>query len=104
MNTLIIDTSNNKEIKVGISIHGKEEYIVKSAEKWKSQLVLPVIDELLKKNKLDIKDISEISVNTGPGSFTGLRVGITIANALSFTCSISVNGNKAGEFVDGIYA
>jgi len=35
-----------------------------------------------------------IEVETGPGSFTGLRVGVSVANALGFSLGISVNGKK----------
>ncbi|MFH1536127.1 MAG: hypothetical protein ABIC96_03620 [Patescibacteria group bacterium] len=35
-----------------------------------------------------------IEVETGPGSFTGLRVGVSVANALGFALNIPVNGKK----------
>jgi len=38
-----------------------------------------------------IKDIKEIKINSGPGSFTGLRVGVTVANMLGFLLDIPVN-------------
>ena len=41
------------------------------------------IDIALKKTKLSIKDIDVIKVSTGPGSFTGLRIGIAAALGLS---------------------
>ncbi len=47
--------------------------------------------------------LKEIRVNTGPGSFTGLRVGASIANALGFLLKISVNSKKIGEGVFPIY-
>ena len=58
--------------------------------------------ELLCFGERKIKDISEIEVNTGPGSFTGLRVGVSIANALGWALGIPVNGKdlKKGEVVD----
>jgi tRNA threonylcarbamoyladenosine biosynthesis protein TsaB len=48
----------------------------------------------LRKNNFEVKDIKEIEVNTGPGSFTGLRVGISVANTLGFVLKIPVNGKK----------
>jgi tRNA threonylcarbamoyladenosine biosynthesis protein TsaB len=41
------------------------------------------IYELLSSNKLDLKDIEGIVCYKGPGSFTGLRIGLTVANSLS---------------------
>jgi len=40
------------------------------------------------------QEIKEIKVNVGPGSFTGTRVGVAVANALGFALSIKVNGKK----------
>ncbi|MBI3559121.1 hypothetical protein HY085_01880 [Candidatus Gottesmanbacteria bacterium] len=40
--------------------------------------------------KLDLKKITEIKVKTNPKSFTGSRVGVTIANALGFALDIPV--------------
>ena len=92
MITLIIDTADNKKILVGLNINGKEYVQTKKITSNKTQIILPMIDEILKKHSLESKDISEIKINPGPGSFTGLRVGLSIANALSFVLKIPVNG------------
>lgn len=94
---LFIDTSSNKEIKAGLEIDGKKNIINKPLDTRKAQAVLPMIEELFKKYKLEFKDISEIKVNPGPGSFTGIRVGVSIANALGFLLKIPVNGKEAVE-------
>lgn len=96
-NTLFIDTSNNKEIVVSFEISGKEDILKQPLDTRKAQAVLPMVEELLKKHKLELKDISEIKVNPGPGSFTGVRVGVSIANALGFLLNIPVNGKEAVE-------
>lgn len=57
-----------------------------------SQALIPGIISILKKHKLDIQDIDEINVATGPGSFTGTRVGVAVANALGYALDIPVNG------------
>ena len=44
--------------------------------------LLPALDALLKEHNLTPKNIQEIYVSAGPGSFTGLRVGITVARTL----------------------
>lgn len=103
MNVLLIDTSSNKEIIVGLRI-GKKEYQNKQEiGSQKAQAVLPLIDKLLRKHKLKTSDIDKIEANIGPGSFTGLRVGISVANALSFALKIPVNKKKVGEFVQALY-
>lgn len=42
------------------------------------------IKKLLDENKLKISDIDEFEANPGPGSFTGLKIGVTIANVLNW--------------------
>lgn len=42
----------------------------------------------LEKNHLNKNDITGIEVNEGPGSFTGTRVGVALANALSFALKV----------------
>ncbi len=104
MNTLFIDTSNNKEIKVGLKIENKEDIIVQRSDHWKAQAVLPLIDQLLKKHKLTLQDLSAIELHPGPGSFTGLRVGAAIANTLGTWLNISVNEKKVGEIIEPVYS
>lgn len=46
-----------------------------------SEFLLPQIDKLLRKNKLSLDKIDAVAVCTGPGSFTGIRVGVSTAKA-----------------------
>lgn len=87
---LLIDTSSNKEIVVGLKIDKKEYIVKRKINTQKAQIVLPLIDNLLEKRGLKITDINEIKVNTGSGSFTGIRVGTSIANAFAFALEIPV--------------
>lgn len=48
-----------------------------------SQTLFPIIESALKSAKLSISDIDTISVATGPGSFTGIRIGISSAKGLA---------------------
>ena len=59
-----------------------------------SQNVLLAIEKLLKKRGVKLSDLTEIRVKTGPGSFTGLKIGVTIANALGYLLGIPVNGRE----------
>lgn len=98
MKTIYIDTSDNKEIVVGLIIDDRKFLITKPLEKQKSQIVLSLIEEVLQNHTLTFQDIHTIEVNPGPGSFTGVRVGVSVANALSFSLGIPVNGiNVAKE-------
>jgi len=100
MAVLYIDTRDNTKTIVGLDKNRLE----KPTGVDKSQQVLTLINQILKKHlprrkagKKTLKDISEIKVETGPGSFTGLRVGVAVANALAWTLKIPVNGKKIVE-------
>ncbi|MBI2036478.1 hypothetical protein HYT17_02520 [Candidatus Microgenomates bacterium] len=88
MNTLLIDTADNEEIKVGLRINRKEYWLKRVIDYRKAQVVLPMIDSMLKKHNLQPTEIEKIEVNQGPGSFTGIRVGLSVANALRFALGI----------------
>jgi len=103
MNTLIINTFSNKEIIVGLKIDQKKYLSKKKIGLQKAQAVLPMIEKILQQNSISLKDINQIRVNTGPGSFTGLRVGISIANTLGFFLRIPVNGKKIGKLAQPQY-
>jgi len=91
---LTIDTTEPKKVVVGLkSRHSKIDELVEE-QKQGSQVLMPMIDRILKKNKIIIDDIKGIEVNAGPGSFTGTRVGVAVANALAFALGIKVNGKK----------
>ena len=99
---LLIDTSKSQETIVGFRINGQKHFLKGKSKILKAQNVLPLIEKILKKNKLKPGDLTEIKVNPGPGSFTGLRVGIAVANSLGWLLEIPVNG-KIGRLAEPIY-
>jgi len=89
MNKLFIDTTSNKEIIVRLTI-GKNLFEEKiPIENNRTQVVLPTIQQLLAEHGLTVQNIDTVEVNPGPGSFTGVRVGAAIANALIFALRLS---------------
>lgn len=99
---LKIDTSSNKEIKVDLEIDRKE-FSFKQPVDRKNQEVLPLVEKLLKQQKLTLQDLTKIEVNLGPGSFTGLRVGVSIANTLGYLLKIPINGEKVFVTAKPVY-
>ncbi len=93
MNILKINTSQMGKVVVGLEGGGKNLELEKE-QKFGSQVLLTMIEEILKIGRLKIEDLNEIRVETGPGSFTGIRVGVSVANALGFSLGVPVNGKK----------
>lgn len=89
---LKINTIDRMKNEVSLII-GKQEFSMEQEETSRqNQELLPMIMELLKKHNLTLRDLTAIEVNKGPGSFVGVRVGVSIGNALSFALQIPVNG------------
>ncbi|WAA12569.1 tRNA (adenosine(37)-N6)-threonylcarbamoyltransferase complex dimerization subunit type 1 TsaB [Fervidibacillus halotolerans] len=92
MNVLAIDTSTNV---LGVGVVNKEKVIgeyITNIKRNHSTRVLPAIEYLLKDCGLGIKDIHKIVVAHGPGSYTGLRIGLTIGKTLAWTLKIPLTG------------
>lgn len=87
---LYIDTSSNEKTLVRLG----DKFLEKDSRVRHSQVVLPLIAKLLKLQGATLQDITEIEVVTTGPSFTGLRVGCAIANALATVLDISVNGQR----------
>ncbi len=100
---LFIDTSRYNKLVVGLGVEDKEIMIEEDFDYRKSQGVLPLIERVLKENDVDFSELTAIKVNVGPGSFTGLRVGVGIANTLGTILNIPINDQAVGLLIEPIY-
>ncbi len=57
-----------------------------------AEVLMPMIQEVLQKERLDFSDLTRIAVSVGPGSFTGVRVGVACANGLALASGLPVLG------------
>ena len=84
MKLLSIDTST-KNCNIALFIDGEVKLaITKKNVATHSKVILALIDEILKKGEINIKDIDAFAVGKGPGSFTGIRIGISTVKGLAF--------------------
>ncbi len=90
---LAIDTST----KVGaVAIYSQEKgiiaEIVLNCGNNHSENIMNAIDGLFKISKCSIKDIDKVAVSIGPGSFTGIRIGVGIAKGLAYSIGKPIVG------------
>lgn len=91
---LYLDTSEPEAV---IAIYDGDKPLLE--EKWQAHRELSATlsgkyEEVLKKTKLKQEELGGIIVFQGPGSFTGLRIGISFANALAYGLSVPIYGTK----------
>lgn len=83
---------------VALLTNGAISEIVLNSTKKHAESVLPAAEDLLRVHGLDMSDIDVFAVDIGPGSFTGVRIGVCLANALGFANSkpiVSINALEA---------
>jgi len=68
------------------------EYTINGLKKKHSSILVPAIKNLLKTIGLKIEEINGIAVSMGPGSFTGLRIGLCVAKGLCYARSLPLLG------------
>ena len=88
MAKLLLDSSNTS-LSVGIELEGKLLDSI-SYESWQSQSehMVPEIDNILKKHNLTRKDIDGVVSSIGPGSYTGVRIALTIAKIIALALDV----------------
>jgi tRNA A37 threonylcarbamoyladenosine modification protein TsaB len=95
---LYINTMEKNVVEIGFK--NGDDFLLLSkitVERTQGEKLLPAIDKILKKNKFKLKDIEAVEVKNAGGSFTSLRIGVSIANALAFALGVQACGSS-GEF------
>ncbi len=88
MLSLLLDSAN-KELLVALYKDDKKiDEIRYEAWQRQSELMIPKLDKILKRNEIDPKTIDEIVVTQGPGSYTGVRIALTIAKIYALSLNI----------------
>ena len=89
MNVLVVDTSTKACV---LGLAKKEDFYDSSemVDRSHSKVVLPKIDELLEESGVDKSELDLVIFGQGPGSFTGLRIGVGVVQGLAFGLNIPV--------------
>lgn len=73
--------------------------IIKSDENYHSLYLISKIKEIVEKNKIDLKKIDAIAINCGPGSFTGIRVAMSVAKVMAGELNLPLIGLNTAEIL-----
>lgn len=91
MITLFIDTCHYNLI-VGIYKDNEEQVLINEKnDNHLSERLLPLIEKAFSQVDLDVNDTDNIVVANGPGSFTGVRIGVTVAKTLAYSLGCKIN-------------
>lgn len=83
--------SATTNLEVAILIEGKITYLYdEDAGQNTSSKLMPIVEEAFKKSGITPKDIDKIFVVNGPGSFTGIRVGLTVCKTMAWALKIPI--------------
>tara|TARA_B100000927_G_scaffold26510_1_gene19898 strand:+ start:10 stop:669 length:660 start_codon:yes stop_codon:yes gene_type:complete len=90
---LNIETSS-KNCSVSLSIEGNllSNFDIEEDKYRHSELLTTSIKDILDQNNYSVKDLSAVAVGIGPGSFTGLRIGFSVAKGLCYPHNIKLIG------------
>lgn len=103
MNLLTIDTTLNKMFITLSSDKGEgffdSQIVLSDEEKYHSAYLPSTIVDLLKKYNMTMQDIDAFATNIGPGSFTGIRVGITNTRVMAQGLNVPAVGVSSLEIL-----
>ncbi|MFA5481094.1 MAG: tRNA (adenosine(37)-N6)-threonylcarbamoyltransferase complex dimerization subunit type 1 TsaB [Bacilli bacterium] len=90
MYSLLLDSAN-RDLNIGlVQNRAIIDRISYPAWQRQSELMVKEIDVILKRNNISAKDLSEVVVTIGPGSYTGIRIALTIAKTFAFALNIKI--------------
>ncbi len=87
---LVIDTAT-KNIFLSLIIDGEEkQFVYEEGINNHSITVMPYLEEMLNKENLKLQDLDQVIVGVGPGSYTGVRIGVTVAKMIGYLNNLEV--------------
>ncbi len=98
MKTIIMDSANKYLV---VALYEDEKclaFLQEEGNRKQSEYAIVYLQKLLQENQLKISDFDEMVITIGPGSYTGVRVALTIAKTLNATMNLKI---KTVFFVKG---
>ena len=100
---LIITIRTDKpEAEIGLYQNERQlQYITWQAHRQLAETLHTKLKEMLDGQHKTFDDIEGVVVFAGPGSFTGLRIGITVANMLAYALNVPIAGRTEPQWLEG---
>lgn len=89
-NTILAIDTATEACSVALWHQGKLTSLDELSPRTHTQRILPMVDELLKEAKIGLNQVDFLAFGRGPGSFTGVRVGVSVAQGLAFGANLPV--------------
>lgn len=88
--SLLLDTSTNY-LHIGLVVDGQlVDQIVEKAVRQQSEITMVRIQQLFEKHHLSPRNLEQLVISEGPGSYTGIRISMTIAKVLGSLAEVQV--------------
>lgn len=100
---LFINTTQKESIIMFFQDENIIDFYIWESSNNQSEELLVNINKVIKSNNKSLKDLKGIVVITGPGSYTGIRVGVATANALAFSLNIKILGMNMLDILSAYY-
>jgi tRNA threonylcarbamoyladenosine biosynthesis protein TsaB len=98
MQMILTLRTDKPEAEIGLfGEHKKINYETWQAHRQLAETIHPKIKEMLNRSNISLEDLDGVIFYKGPGSFTGLRIGASVANAMAYAQNIpivAVSGDK----------
>jgi tRNA threonylcarbamoyladenosine biosynthesis protein TsaB len=100
--TILTIRTDKEEAEIGLyNDHEQLAYITWHAHRQLAETINQKIKEILNQSSISLDQVEGIAGFKGPGSFTGLRIGLSVANALAYSLGIPVVAKSGKNWLDG---
>jgi len=92
--------SDKPEAEIYLVSDGKRQEYSWLAHRSLADDIIPKIEQMLIRNNATFEDLKGLIIFTGEGSFTGLRIGTTVLNTLSYSLNIPIVGSTGSDWLE----